>query len=96
MQFKSFNLQEFEHSSGPLRKQKVQELDQICQNSGFLLLSGHGVPLKIIRAQSQPLSYLSVDANRGSPETISTYIPGSLLLSSAPVPGRSVPLSCVT
>ena len=51
MQFKSFNLQEFEHSSGPLRKQKVQELDQICQNSGFLLLSGHGVPLKIIRAQ---------------------------------------------
>ena len=56
MQFKSFNLQEFEHSSGPIRKQKAQELDQICQNSGFLILSGHGVPLKIIRAQWDAVS----------------------------------------
>ena len=51
MEFTSFNLQEFEQSSGSKRKLKVQELDLICQSSGFLLLSGHGISASIINGQ---------------------------------------------
>ena len=51
MEFKSFNLKEFEQSSGQTRKRKAQELDAICQSTGFLLLSGHQVSPKLIDAQ---------------------------------------------
>src|SRR5690606_29460104 len=46
--------------------------------------------------QPQPDSYLSEEAKRGSPDTISTYMPGSLLCRCSPVPGRSVAFSWVT
>jgi isopenicillin N synthase-like dioxygenase len=56
MEFKSFNLKDFEQSTGPRRKQKAQELDAICQSSGFLLLSGHGVSTLLIDAQWNAVS----------------------------------------
>src|SRR4029079_12702623 len=46
--------------------------------------------------QPHPDSYLSDEANSGSPDTIATYIPGSLLLRYSPFPGNSVPFCCVT
>src|ERR1700750_1892625 len=46
--------------------------------------------------QPLPLSNLSTDANNGSPETTSTYMPGSWLSQYSPVNGRSVPFFWVT
>ena len=56
MDFKSFNLKEFEQSSGPTRELEAQELDAICQSSGFLLLSGHEVSTILIDAQWNAVS----------------------------------------
>ena len=41
--------------------------------------------------QPVPLSNLSTEANSGSPDTTSTYRPGSLLFQYSPVNGGSVP-----
>src|SRR3546814_16019908 len=46
--------------------------------------------------QPQPDSNLSEEANSGSPETMSTQRPASLLSLYSPVKGRSVALSWVT
>ena len=56
-----------------------------------------GFPIALIAAgQPQPLSYLSVEENSGSPVTMSTYMPISNSSQYSPVNARSVPLSCVT
>src|SRR4029078_4981061 len=46
--------------------------------------------------QPHPDSNLSDEANNGSPETTSTYMPCCLLLIYSPLPGNSVPFCCVT
>ena len=48
MQFPKFNLQEFEKSEGAQRQKLSVQLDNICRNTGFLVLDGHGVPNEII------------------------------------------------
>ena len=50
--FKKFNLMAFEASSGTDRAILAAELDTILQESGFLFLTGHGVPKDIIESQS--------------------------------------------
>lgn len=44
----TFNLAEFEASSGEARAQAAGELDRICRETGFLVLTGHGVPDEVI------------------------------------------------
>ncbi len=46
--------------------------------------------------QPVPESYLSIDENNGSPDTISTYIPARFSLSYSFLNGGSVPAFCVT
>ena len=56
MQFPKFNLQEFEKSEGAERQKLSVQLDNICRNTGFLVLDGHGVPNEIIAKQWQVVS----------------------------------------
>ena len=51
MDFTSFNLTEFEQATGAERKYLAKTLDDICRDSGFLLISGHQVPTRVIQAQ---------------------------------------------
>ena len=51
MNISSFNLEKFEKAKGAERKNLSTELDKICRESGFLLISGHQVPYTIIQAQ---------------------------------------------
>mgnify|MGYP001239764251 FL=1 len=51
MQFPTFDLSNFQASRGVDRQVLSDRLDQICRETGFLLLSGHGVPQEIITAQ---------------------------------------------
>ena len=46
---KNFNLHEFETSEGVRKKQLINELDNICQDTGFLLVTGHGIDKNIIQ-----------------------------------------------
>src|SRR5581483_10586943 len=46
--------------------------------------------------QPQSLSNLSIEVNNGSPDTMSTYKPASLLSQNSFLKGRSVPFRCVT
>jgi len=45
---KIFNLHEFETSEGEKKNQLINELDKICQDTGFLLVTGHGIDKNII------------------------------------------------
>ena len=56
MQFPKFNLQEFEKSEGAQRQKLSAQLDNICRDTGFLVLEGHGVPNQIIAAQWKVVS----------------------------------------
>ncbi|MGB1152632.1 MAG: isopenicillin N synthase family dioxygenase [Paracoccaceae bacterium] len=51
MEFASFNLNAFEASRGRKRLDLAAKLDGILMSSGFLLLSGHGVPNRTIENQ---------------------------------------------
>ena len=48
MDFATFNLAEFEASEGEARAAMAARLDQVCQDIGFLVLTGHGVPTDVI------------------------------------------------
>ncbi|MEE2775000.1 MAG: 2OG-Fe(II) oxygenase family protein [Pseudomonadota bacterium] len=56
MDFKSFDLEEFERATGSKRNQLASGLDKRCKESGFVLLSGHGVDKEIIAAQWKAVS----------------------------------------
>ena len=47
MSFASFDLAAFESATGEEREKRAKRLDQICRESGFLVLEGHGVSEKI-------------------------------------------------
>ncbi len=51
MGFPSFDLAAFEAMQGGARIAGAARLDEICQSSGFLVLTGHGVPRNVIEAQ---------------------------------------------
>ena len=51
MDFTRFNLTEFEQATGAERKYLAKTLDDICRDSGFLLISGQQVPTRVIQAQ---------------------------------------------
>ena len=51
MDFSSFNLAQFEKATKDERKGLSTKLDDICRDSGFLLISGHQVPDTVIQAQ---------------------------------------------
>lgn len=44
MTLETFDLAAFEAATGDLRASYAARLDQICRESGFLMLTGHGVP----------------------------------------------------
>lgn len=44
MGLSTFDLAAFEGASRPARKAMAQSLDHICRETGFLVLTGHGVP----------------------------------------------------
>lgn len=44
MAFPVFDLAKFEKSTGQSRSDAAAQLDQICRDTGFLVLQGHGVP----------------------------------------------------
>lgn len=47
-QFPVFDLSAFERSTGPERARHAAEIDRICRETGFLAMSGHGVPQPVI------------------------------------------------
>ncbi len=47
---RDFDLAAWESAQGPARQALAQDLDRICRETGFLVLSGHGVPEPVIRA----------------------------------------------
>ena len=51
MDFPKFRLLEIEYSTGTQRAAMAQDLDLICQDTGFLLLEDHGVAEHTIAAQ---------------------------------------------
>jgi isopenicillin N synthase-like dioxygenase len=46
---RSFDLAAWEAAQGPDRQARAADLDRICRETGFLVLSGHGVPEPTIR-----------------------------------------------
>ncbi len=44
MDFATFDLAKFEAAKGPARAALAAHLDDICKTSGFLVLTGHGIP----------------------------------------------------
>jgi len=48
MDFATFDLAEFEASEGEAQAALAARLDQVCQEIGFLVLTGHGVPTDVI------------------------------------------------
>ena len=51
MEFPKFNLQDFEKSKGTQRQKLSIRLDNICRDTGFLVLEGHGISRGTIAAQ---------------------------------------------
>ena len=45
---KYFNLKEFELSKGDKKKELIIDLDNVCKDTGFLLITGHNIDRKII------------------------------------------------
>ena len=52
----TFSLSEFESSTGEKRSILASKLDQILKTTGFLLLSDHNVPEKVISDQWNAVS----------------------------------------
>ena len=75
MEFASFNLIEFEASRGRKRLDLSAKLDGILMSSGFLLLSGHGVPNGTIENQWDAVSAF-FDLSRMQKAKISAPYPG--------------------
>ena len=50
MSVAEFDLNAFERADGDARAALAAEVDRICRNSGFLVLTGHGVPKPVINA----------------------------------------------
>lgn len=48
MSFRQFDLAKFENAQGKNRLSLAQDIDEICRDTGFLVLTGHGVSDKII------------------------------------------------
>jgi isopenicillin N synthase-like dioxygenase len=48
-QVDAFDLAVWEAAKGPEREARAQDLDRICRQTGFLVLSGHGVPDPVIQ-----------------------------------------------
>ncbi len=46
---RTFDLAGWEGASGPARRERARELDRTCRDTGFLVLSGHGVAESVIR-----------------------------------------------
>jgi isopenicillin N synthase-like dioxygenase len=46
---RAFDLTAFESAQGADRQARTQDLDRICRETGFLVLTGHGVPEGTIR-----------------------------------------------
>lgn len=44
MEFATFDLETFEKAGSTQRNTLAQQLDNICRDSGFLILTGHGIP----------------------------------------------------
>ena len=45
---KYFNLNEFELSDGDKKKELIIDLDNVCKDTGFLLITGHNIDRKIL------------------------------------------------
>ena len=56
MSIKKFNLRDFRIAKSSKRKELAAEVDALCRESGFLLLSGHGVPPDVIGEQWRAVS----------------------------------------
>ena len=56
MTIKKFNLHEFRSAKVSKRKKLAREVDSMCKETGFLLLTGHGVPKDIIEEQWKAIS----------------------------------------
>jgi isopenicillin N synthase-like dioxygenase len=46
---RAFDLAAFETAQGADRQARMQDLDRICRETGFLVLTGHGIPEGTIR-----------------------------------------------
>ena len=53
MSFPTFDLAAFAAATGEDRRAKARQIDDICRTTGFLILTGHGVPPATIRAVQQ-------------------------------------------
>ena len=51
MAFETFDLKAFEQAEGEDRQALARQLDKICRETGFLVLTGHGVPAGVIDDQ---------------------------------------------
>ena len=51
MRLPVFNIEDFENSTGDLRKKFCTDLDKFCSEIGFLLVEKHGVPDHVIESQ---------------------------------------------
>lgn len=51
MSFPTFDLAGFESATGATRAARAAQIDRICRDTGFLVLTGHGVPERIIAGQ---------------------------------------------
>src|SRR5689334_15677269 len=76
-----------------LERTSVRAMPCVRSTCSTMLAASMG---RVKLGQPVPLSNLSKEANRGSPETTSTYSPGSLLSQYALANARSVPPVCVT
>lgn len=56
MDLNTFSLSEFEGSTGEKRSILASKLDQVLKTTGFLLLSDHNVPDKVISDQWHAVS----------------------------------------
>ena len=56
MTIKKFNLHEFRSAKVSKKKKLAREVDPMCKETGFLLLTGHGVPTDVIEEQWKAVS----------------------------------------
>ena len=56
MGIKKFNLYDFKMAKASAQKELALEVDSMCKESGFLLLTGHGVPHDLIKEQWRAVS----------------------------------------
>lgn len=64
MTFRSFDLAAFETATGASRRDLASQLDDICRDTGFLVLTGHGVaPDVIANVWSAAAAFFAQDAD---------------------------------